>query len=188
MKRLRNLIVSMTDINARLASGWIWITCMQNDVDKMCTYLDTLVTHTMSPQLLHPSTCREILDYIKRGVEQHPWLALLNDPYQDILIYYKLLKINSIVFDYHSVIFLQVCLLDKSLIWMCIKFVTCEFCFLFCRTLFIILVAIPLSHQKVTFYPVDLLGNTCCNLIQHCLSNRKKFPGVFALCKWYWTN
>ena len=66
----------LTDISARLAFVWKGITPIQIDFDKIYVYLDTLVTHTMSPLSLIPSTIREILENIKRGMAQHPWLAL----------------------------------------------------------------------------------------------------------------
>ena len=45
-------MVSLTDINARLALVQMGITCIQVDIDKIYTYLDTLATHTVSPLLL----------------------------------------------------------------------------------------------------------------------------------------
>ena len=42
-------MVSLTDINARLASVWTGITCIQINVEMIYTYLDTIVTHTVSP-------------------------------------------------------------------------------------------------------------------------------------------
>ena len=44
-------MVSLTDISARLASICAGITCIQIDIDKIYTHLDTLVTHTVSPLL-----------------------------------------------------------------------------------------------------------------------------------------
>ena len=61
----------------------------------------------LSPLLLPP---------LKEGMAQYTWLALLNDPNQDIWSYYELLWINPIVFDDFLVSILQVPLVDKSLI------------------------------------------------------------------------
>ena len=58
-------MVSLTDINAKLASVMTGIAHLQVDVDKIYTYLDTLVTHTESPHLLPPMTFRDILENIK---------------------------------------------------------------------------------------------------------------------------
>ena len=43
------------------------ITHIQIDVDKICTYLKTLATHTVSPLLLPLSTFSEVLENIKRN-------------------------------------------------------------------------------------------------------------------------
>ena len=88
----------------------------QIHVDKMYAYLDTLVTHAVSPLLLLPLALRGILENIKRGIEKGlNWLCQ-NDPNQDIWSYCELLHINPIVFDDHLVITLQVLLVDKFLI------------------------------------------------------------------------
>ena len=79
-------MVSLTDISARLASVQTEITHIQIDIDKIDTYLDILATHTVSPQLLPPSTLQEIMENIKRGMAQYPQLALPNDHNQDIWI------------------------------------------------------------------------------------------------------
>ena len=58
-------MVSLTDINAKLASTQTGITHMQTYVDKIYTYLETLAIYTVSPPLLLPSSLREILENIK---------------------------------------------------------------------------------------------------------------------------
>ena len=74
-------MISLTDTNARLASIWTRITCIQIYIIKIDTYLDTLVTYTVSYLLLPPLNPREVLENIKRGMAQHPQVALPNDPY-----------------------------------------------------------------------------------------------------------
>ena len=116
LERSRNLMVSLTDINARLASILKRIKHIEIDNDKMYAYLDTLVTHTVFPLLLPPSILREMLDNIERGMAQHPHLALPNDPNQDLWSYCKLLQINPVVFHDHLIIILQVPLLISHLL------------------------------------------------------------------------
>ena len=53
------------------------------------TYLDTLVTHIVLSLLLPPSTLREILENIRRGIATYPCLAFPNGPNQDICSYYE---------------------------------------------------------------------------------------------------
>ena len=69
----------------------------------------------MSPLLLFPSTCKEILENIKRAMEQHPQLALPNKLNKYIQSYSELYQKNPIVFDDHMVV-LQGPVVDKSLI------------------------------------------------------------------------
>ena len=64
---------------------------IQIDVDKIYTYLYRLVAKAVPPMLLPPLTLREILEYIKRGMAQQPWLTLQNDPTLDIRSYSELL-------------------------------------------------------------------------------------------------
>ena len=59
---------------------------MQIDIDKIYTYLDTFMTHTVSCLLLSPSALGGFLENIKRGMVQHPQLALLNGPDKEIII------------------------------------------------------------------------------------------------------
>ena len=54
------------------------------DIDKINTYLETVATHTISPLVLPPSMLIQVLENMKRGMAQHPHLALLNDPGKDI--------------------------------------------------------------------------------------------------------
>ena len=56
----------------------------QMDVDKIYTYLENLAINTVSPLLLTPPILTEILENIKRGMAQHPQLALPNDSNKDI--------------------------------------------------------------------------------------------------------
>ena len=84
-------MVSLTDINARLASIQKGIFHIQTDFDKIYTYLETLAIQIMSHLLLSPYLHREILENIKRGMAKHPELSLPNDPNQDIRDYYELL-------------------------------------------------------------------------------------------------
>ena len=49
-------------------------------------------------------------------MDQHPWLALPNDPDTDICNYYEFLLVGPIVFDDHLVVILQMPLVDISLI------------------------------------------------------------------------
>ena len=49
-----------------------------------------LITHTVFPLLFHLSTFREMLENIKRGMAQHPWLALPSNLNEDIWNYYGL--------------------------------------------------------------------------------------------------
>ena len=55
----RNLIVSFTNINDRLASVQKGIAHIQIDVDKIYTYLSMLATYTVSSLLLPSLTLRE---------------------------------------------------------------------------------------------------------------------------------
>ena len=114
--RSQNLMVFLSNINARLVSIWTGIICINIYIDKVYTYLDTLATHGVSPFLLPPSTLREIFENIKKGIVQHPQLALPNNFNQNIWSYYKLLCINATVFDNCLVAILQVLLVDKLLI------------------------------------------------------------------------
>ena len=59
-------MVSMSDISARLASIQTGITYIQINFNKIYTYLDALIIHTVSPFLLPSSTLGEILENIKR--------------------------------------------------------------------------------------------------------------------------
>ena len=77
-------MLSLTDNNARIASTQTRVICIQIDVENIYTYFEMLAIHTMSSLLLPPSTLRELLKNIKRGVAQHPQLALPNDPNKDI--------------------------------------------------------------------------------------------------------
>ena len=79
-----NLTVSLNDTNAWLALVQTGITHKQDNVDKIYTYLESLVTHTVSPLLISPLTLMESLENFKGGMAQHPQLALPNDPNQDI--------------------------------------------------------------------------------------------------------
>ena len=111
------------------------MTHRQTDVDKIYTYLETLATHTVSSLLLHPSTLREILENIKRGMAQCPQLPSPNDLNQEILSYYDLHLINLIAIDDHLAIILQAPLADKSLSIEFTKFTICQYFILFCRKL-----------------------------------------------------
>ena len=42
----------LIDSNARVASAWTGITGIQIDINKICTYLDTLTTYKVPPLLL----------------------------------------------------------------------------------------------------------------------------------------
>ena len=64
-------MVSLADINATLFTVQTRITHIQNSMDKVNTYLDSLVTHTVSVLLLPTSILRKILENIKRGMAQH---------------------------------------------------------------------------------------------------------------------
>ena len=77
-------MVSLTEISARLASEKTGITCKQIDINKNYTYLDTLVTQKVSPLLLPPQLLEKFWKNSKRGMAQHPWLALPNNPNKDI--------------------------------------------------------------------------------------------------------
>ena len=79
------MLLLLININDRLASVRTGITCIKTD--KMFTYLETLATHTISALLLPHSTLREVLENIKRGMAQHPHLALCDDPDNDIWSY-----------------------------------------------------------------------------------------------------
>ena len=68
----RNMMLSLTDINARLASIRTGITWMQTNVDKINTDLEMQATHTVPLLLLPQSTLKEVLENIKRGMAQHP--------------------------------------------------------------------------------------------------------------------
>ena len=63
LERSVNLMISLTEVSARLTSIQTGITHIQIDIDIMYTYLDTL---------LPPLTYREILENIKIGKAQHP--------------------------------------------------------------------------------------------------------------------
>ena len=60
------MMLSLTDINARLASIRTRITHMEMNVDKIYTYLETFTTHTISPWFIHLSKLREVLENIKK--------------------------------------------------------------------------------------------------------------------------
>ena len=102
LEKSRSMMVLLVDINARLASVGTGITHIQTDIDKIYIYSDTLMIHSVSPLLLSPSALRKSLENIKRGMTQHPQLALSKDPNIDISSYYELLQINPVVFDDHG--------------------------------------------------------------------------------------
>ena len=78
-------MVFQTVINSMLASIWTGIICIQMYVGKICTYLDTQKLNMQCILcFLSPLALWEILENIKRDMEQHPQLALLNDPNQNI--------------------------------------------------------------------------------------------------------
>ena len=58
-----------------------------NRYRQICTYLEMIATHTMSPLLHPPSTLREVLENIKRGIAEYSWLVIPNDLNEDIWIY-----------------------------------------------------------------------------------------------------
>ena len=68
-------MVSLTNINARLISLWTGITHIQIDIDKICTFLDTLLVHIVSLLFLSPSVLRNILENIKQV-----WHNIPNNP------------------------------------------------------------------------------------------------------------
>ena len=61
-KKSKIRMLSLIDINARLASISTGIPKAQIDIDKIYTYLETLATHVIFPWLLPPSTLREVLE------------------------------------------------------------------------------------------------------------------------------
>ena len=96
------------DINARLALAWMESTFTLINIDKIYTYLDTPCDTLSVPLIIALFKTRKILENIKRGNTQHPQLESPNDPDKDIWSYHKLLWINTIVFDDHLVVVLQV--------------------------------------------------------------------------------
>ena len=109
------MILSLTDINARLASIRTGITCIQTDMDKIYSYFKTLANCTISFLILPSSTIRKVLQNIKREMALHPHLHLPNDHNEDIWSYYELPQVSFIVYDDHFLVILQVSVLDKSL-------------------------------------------------------------------------
>ena len=67
------------------------ISHIQIDVDIIYTYLETLAMHTVSPLLFPFLTFREILENVKRNMAEHSYLAMPNDPSQDIWSYCEVL-------------------------------------------------------------------------------------------------
>ena len=98
-------MVSLADIGAGLASVQVGFEHTQIDTDRVCTCLDMLVAHAVSPLLLSPLTL-EILENVKEVVSWHPQLALPGCPDQNMWSYCGLLWINPIVFDDHLAIIL----------------------------------------------------------------------------------
>ena len=72
--------MSLTDINARLASIWTEIIHIKVDIDNIYIYLETLFL----PLFFPPCNLQQILENIKRAMDQHPWLDLPSDPDEDI--------------------------------------------------------------------------------------------------------
>ena len=60
-------MLSLTDINARLASIQTGITGIPIYIDKIYTYLDTLVTHTVSPLLIPLQSLRKFWKISEKG-------------------------------------------------------------------------------------------------------------------------
>ena len=64
----RYMMLSLTDINARLVSISNRSAHILMSVDKIYIYLGTLATHTVPPLLLPPSTLSVVIQNIKRGM------------------------------------------------------------------------------------------------------------------------
>ena len=92
LEKLGNMMLSLTDISARLASIPTGITHIQADVDKIYMYLVMLLTHTVSALLCAPSNLREVLENIRKGMVHYPWLALPSDSNEHTWSYNKILQ------------------------------------------------------------------------------------------------
>ena len=75
LERYRNMVVPLTDINARLVSIQTGVSCIQTDINEIYTYLEKQATYTV-PLLYFSLQCSgKSKKKIKRGIAQHPQLA-----------------------------------------------------------------------------------------------------------------
>ena len=73
-----------------------------------------LSTQQLNPLIIPPDILRQVLDQVKVGIRSNAWLALSEDPSQNIWTYYNIIKVTPIIMDDYLMVILTIPLIDLS--------------------------------------------------------------------------
>ena len=93
---------------------YIAIYALKEDIDALYEYIRVLSTQQLNPLIIPPDILRQVLDQVKDGIRSNAWLALSEDPSQNIWTYYNI-KVTPIVMDDYLMVILTISLIDSSL-------------------------------------------------------------------------
>ena len=91
------------------------IYALKEDIDALYEYMRVLSTQQLNPLIIPPNILHRVLDQVKDGIRSNAWLALSEDPSQNIWTYYNIIKVTPIVMDDYLMVILTIPLIDSSL-------------------------------------------------------------------------
>ena len=80
----------------RLISG---VFSLKEGVESFYEYMKVLANHEVNPLMVPPSYLQGILLDIRYNIHQQPWLALPDDPNDNIWAYYPIMQVSPIVVE-----------------------------------------------------------------------------------------
>ena len=100
------------------------IYALKEDIDALYEYMRVLSTQQLNPLIIPPDILRQVFDQVKDGIRLNAWLALSEDPSQNIWMYYNIIKVTPIVMDDYLMVILTIPLIDSSLDVNLIRYIT----------------------------------------------------------------
>ena len=91
------------------------IYALKEDIDALYEYMRVLSTQQLNPLIIPPDILHQVLDQVKDRIQSNAWLALSEDPSQNIWTYYNIIKVTPIVMGDYLIVILTIPLIDSSL-------------------------------------------------------------------------
>ena len=112
---LHYMTTLLTDIHTTVTRLTSAVFSLKEGVESLYKYMWVLANHEVNPLIVPPSELWFVLLDIKHNIHLHPWLALPDDPNDNIWAYYPILQVSSIVKESFLIVILLIPLIDKSL-------------------------------------------------------------------------